>query len=267
MSTAPLRAHGSAPCGRHARARCKPLPFFCVCSVADYAVARMRWRGCALGPRVWVACGVVAVWGFQYVDCVSIRAAIRQAFAAWASNHPAISFHDVTADCADAGDTFGGPLGVGCSRAEIWLTTKNASAIAAEGAGEHVAATTLNDVSVWEHSMYHPNGLRTLISRDRTHGPLPHTQYPLSHTYARTMLGPPIAVALRHTPSHTPRHAPPHALPPQASTLEPTPRGAHSSLSAPAISPAAMASAGISTRRSATDSTDGSAAWAQRVSS
>ena len=91
------------------------------------------------------------LWGVAFIDCDSIKAAIRSAFASWSSNHPSIKFHDVTADCKMAGDTSGGPLSEGCSRAEIWLTTTS------NETSQDAAATTLN-VYRWDSNFRHPNG-------------------------------------------------------------------------------------------------------------
>ena len=35
------------------------------------------------------------LWGVSFVDCDSIFAAIRTAFASWSTNHPALKFNDV----------------------------------------------------------------------------------------------------------------------------------------------------------------------------
>lgn len=94
------------------------------------------------------------LWGTSFVDCDSIFAAIRSAFASWSSNHPSIKFHDVTADCLAKGDETGGPLGRGCSRAEIFLTSgsKNSSS------GEQDAAATTQNQFAWVPEFHHPNG-------------------------------------------------------------------------------------------------------------
>jgi hypothetical protein len=72
-------------------------------------------------------------------------------------SHPAVCrapSSAVTADCKAAGDTEGGPLGVGCSRAEIWLTTSTN-----EETLQDAAATTTNQVNLWDGDFLHPNGL------------------------------------------------------------------------------------------------------------
>lgn len=81
--------------------------------------------------------------GFSFVDCDTIYAAIRTAFSSWATNHPYLKFNDITADCAARGDFSGGPFGEGCSRAEIYLTTR------ANASSQDSAATTINEF-VWE---------------------------------------------------------------------------------------------------------------------
>ena len=55
------------------------------------------------------------LWGLSFVDCSSISAAIRSAFASWTVNHPNIKFHDVTNDCRLQQNEKGGPFGKGCS--------------------------------------------------------------------------------------------------------------------------------------------------------
>ena len=90
-------------------------------------------------------------WGVAFIDCDSIKAAIRSAFASWSANHPTISFHDVTQDCKMAGDHSGGPGG-GCSRAEIWLTTTSEQPSTADA-----AATTVNQYAR-DECFRHPKG-------------------------------------------------------------------------------------------------------------
>ena len=93
------------------------------------------------------------LWGISFVDCDSIYAAIRSAFASWTVNHPDIKFHDVTSDCRALSDTEGGPFGRGCSRAEIFLTTTTNSS------AQDAAATTINQFQ-WDPAFHHPNGRR-----------------------------------------------------------------------------------------------------------
>jgi hypothetical protein len=95
------------------------------------------------------------LWGVSFVNCASIHAAIRRAFASWSTNHPTLKFNDVTADCAAAGDVSGGPFGLGCSRAEIFLTTRFNDSSSSQDA----AATTVNQFQ-WEPYFYHPNGVQ-----------------------------------------------------------------------------------------------------------
>lgn len=95
----------------------------------------------------------VGLWGMSFVDCDTVFAAIRAAFASWSHNHPLLNFHDVTADCIAENNTKGGPFGRGCSRAEIFLTTTGNSS------AQDAAATTLN-VYEWETRFFHPNGIR-----------------------------------------------------------------------------------------------------------
>ena len=68
------------------------------------------------------------LWGFEFVDCETINDAMRRSFNAWAANHPLLSFHEVSKECVACGAACLypnglGPDGVGCSFAEIWLTT------------------------------------------------------------------------------------------------------------------------------------------------
>lgn len=93
------------------------------------------------------------LWGVSFVNCDSITAAIRTAFASWSTNHPSLKFNDVTADCAMLGDTSGGPFGRGCSRAEIFVTTGTNSS------SQDAAATTVNEFA-WQPNFFHPNGER-----------------------------------------------------------------------------------------------------------
>jgi hypothetical protein len=95
----------------------------------------------------------IGLWGMSFVDCGTVFAAIRAAFASWSHNHPLLNFHDVTADCIAENNTEGGPFGRGCSRAEIFLTTTGNSS------AQDAAATTLN-VYEWDTRFYHPNGIR-----------------------------------------------------------------------------------------------------------
>jgi len=103
------------------------------------------------------------LWGVSFIDCDSIKQAIRSAFASWSANHPSLKFHDVTADCQATADWTGGPMGIGCSRAEIYLsTTTNATSIDA-------AATTLNEFA-WDDNFHHPNGVRAVPGLYATRG-------------------------------------------------------------------------------------------------
>ena len=95
----------------------------------------------------------VDLWGLHFVTCETIYAAMRQSFAAWTSNHPAIKFHDVTSDCRFLADVSGGPFGSGCSLAEIWLTTTN------NESAQDAAATTLSQYE-YRRDFYRPNGQR-----------------------------------------------------------------------------------------------------------
>ncbi len=103
------------------------------------------------------------LWGVSFVDCESIKAAIRSAFASWSANHPMLKFHDVTADCLATNDLEGGPMGVGCSRAEIWLsTTTNTTS-------QDAAATTINEFT-WDGDFHHPSGVRAMPGLYATSG-------------------------------------------------------------------------------------------------
>ena len=58
----------------------------------------------------------------SFVTCGTLRAAMARAFYSWSAHHPMLHFHDVTQECEAAEDVTGGPGGVGCSLAEIWIT-------------------------------------------------------------------------------------------------------------------------------------------------
>ena len=58
----------------------------------------------------------------SFVTCGTLRAAMARAFYSWSAHHPMLHFHDVTQECESAEDYTGGPGGVGCSLAEIWIT-------------------------------------------------------------------------------------------------------------------------------------------------
>eukprot|EP00966_Prymnesium_polylepis_P300115 6935558-Prymnesium_polylepis.1 len=53
----------------------------------------------------------------SFLDCSDIRNAIRAAFRTWSLNHPRLTFHDVTDECAAPNATFNND----CSLAELFF--------------------------------------------------------------------------------------------------------------------------------------------------
>ena len=90
---------------------------------------------------------------FSFITCDSLRAAWARALNTWSVHHPHISFTDVSNECNGAGDTTGGPVNdVGCSIAQIWVTTQSTAS------GYDAAATCVNKYS-YSSSFRHTNGL------------------------------------------------------------------------------------------------------------
>ena len=63
----------------------------------------------------------------SFIDCSWVRASMHRAFDTWSQNHPMISFKEVTDVCAQTGQLRPGSSG-GCALAEVWVTSRNASA-------------------------------------------------------------------------------------------------------------------------------------------
>ena len=87
------------------------------------------------------------VWGFKFVTCKSLRAAMERSFASWEANHPYISFNDITNQCDKQNAT--PPDRAVCALAEISIT--NNTRLVNGGADQ--AATTL----VWTHTAASPS--------------------------------------------------------------------------------------------------------------
>ena len=89
-------------------------------------------------------------WGISLVGCAELRQAIARGFDAWAQNHPAISFTDVSALCEV--DTWQEGLEQhinGCGHAELWVTWRDAvSAYQLLAAGGDVTNIWPQDVFV-----------------------------------------------------------------------------------------------------------------------
>ena len=91
--------------------------------------------------------------GFSFISCDSLRAAWARALNTWSVHHPHVSFTDVSNECNAAGDATGGPVNdVGCSIAQIWITTQSTAS------GYDAAATCVNKYS-YSSSFRHTNGL------------------------------------------------------------------------------------------------------------
>ena len=70
------------------------------------------------------------IYGFEFISCGGLRAAVERAFASWEANHPLIRFHDVSEEC---NSTYGWPTDsagftLQCPISELWITAaSNAS--------------------------------------------------------------------------------------------------------------------------------------------
>ena len=97
----------------------------------------------------------IYVAGIKFINCATIRAAWGRALATWAVHHPKLSFTDVTSECAESGDSSGGPVaGEGCSLAEIWVSTKPGTPALTDAAA---SATTSY---VYTNDFHHTDGAR-----------------------------------------------------------------------------------------------------------
>ena len=91
--------------------------------------------------------------GIKFINCATIRAAWGRALATWSVHHPKLSFTDVTSECAESGDSSGGPVaGEGCSLAEIWVSVKPGTPALTDAAA---SATTSY---VYTHDFHHTDG-------------------------------------------------------------------------------------------------------------
>ena len=97
------------------------------------------------------------IYGWQFIECANLRAAMERAFASWETHHPMIRFNDVTAEC---NRTYGSSSGlhdgasIPCPLAELWITARS-------NATGHEAIA--NDLSTYNWTRYFrkPNGVYT----------------------------------------------------------------------------------------------------------
>ena len=91
-------------------------------------------------------------FGFQLLDCSSVKTAMHRAFDTWSQNHPGISFIETSDLCAEAGI-----IGEACPHSEVFVTTRPV------GAGTVAAALAIPQYNITDDFVF-TNGVRPLLT-------------------------------------------------------------------------------------------------------